>query len=76
VKEMRLVVDAVNVVLRELATMPDSRDARKLRETAGAYIDEAYHWSERAPSAEEREALMKKVLALHMKMSRLARRGA
>ncbi len=44
-------------------------------ETALGYINEIVMWTTTLPSVEMREALMKKVLALHVAVSRLEERG-
>jgi hypothetical protein len=53
--------------------MPDSPDARKLRETALGYINEAVLWKDARPRpwVEKRDALMKKALALHVAVKQL-----
>jgi hypothetical protein len=66
-----MVLEAVDIVLRNLAELPDGADARKVREKALAYIKEAEGWRDHPPSVEKREALMKKVLGLHTAVSRL-----
>lgn len=72
-KEIRLVIESANIVLKNLAQVPDSPDADKLREKAFACVREAEAWKNRPTSVEKREALMKKVLALHATLSQLGR---
>jgi hypothetical protein len=65
-----LVIAAVNVVLRHLGALPDDPEVRELRETALGYINEVVLWTTTLPSVEERDTLMKKVLALHVSVNR------
>ena len=59
--------------MKNLAQLPDSAHARKVREKALACIKEAEGWRDHPPSVEQREALMKKVLGLHTAVRRLGR---
>jgi hypothetical protein len=72
-KGLSLVIDAVNVILRHLDEGPDGLEARELRSKALDYINEGLLWKDARPrpSVETREALMKKVLALHVAVRRL-----
>jgi len=72
VRGITLVIDAVNIVLRHLGEHPDGAEARELRDKALGYIEEVAMWSTAKPSVEKREALMKKVLALHVEVKRLS----
>jgi hypothetical protein len=65
-----LVIAAVNVILRHLDALPDGPEVRELRATALGYINEVMLWTTTLPSIETRDALMKKVLALHVSVSR------
>jgi len=73
VRGFALVIDAVNVVLRHLGELPDGPEVRVLRDQALGYINEAVLWKDAhpRPSVEARDALMKKVLALHVTVKRL-----
>jgi hypothetical protein len=73
-----LLIDAVNIVLRHLGEVPDGPEKRELRERALGYINEAVLWRETRPRAfvETRDGLMKKVLALHVDVTRLSSRAA
>jgi hypothetical protein len=64
-----LVIAAVNVILRHLGALPDGPEVRELRETALGYINEVVLWRTTLPSAAERDALMKKVLALSVSVN-------
>jgi hypothetical protein len=73
VRGIKLIIDAANVILKHLGEMPDDPQARELRDKALGYIDEAVLWRDARPrpSVEKREALMKKVLALHIEVKNL-----
>jgi hypothetical protein len=73
VKSIKVVTDAINIVLRNLAQVPDAPEARTLREKAATCLEEAKEWKDKHPSVDQREALMKKVLGLHVAASRLGR---
>jgi hypothetical protein len=63
VKGIKLVVDAVNIVVTNLAQLPDGPDVRKLREKAAACLALA-EGGRSPPLVDQCEALMKKVLGL------------
>jgi hypothetical protein len=65
-----LVIAAVNVILRHLGALPESAEVHELRERAFSYINEVVMWSTSRPSAEQRDALMMKVLDLHVSVNR------
>ena len=54
--------------------MPDSPEVRALKATAAKLQAEAEAWTDKPPTYEEREAMMKKVLGLHVAATRLARK--
>jgi hypothetical protein len=68
-----LVVDAANIVLRNLERIPDRPEVLALRSRALECIKVAEGWGARRPTVEEREKLMKDVLDLHTATRRLAR---
>jgi hypothetical protein len=72
-KNIQLVVDAVNVVLKNLGQVKDNAEGRTLEELGFAYIQQAEGWKDHPPAVEQREALMRKVLALHIAASRIRR---
>jgi hypothetical protein len=74
VRGIALVIDAANVILRHLAEIPDGMEARALRERALECIKEATEWKVARPTVETREAMMKRVLALHVAVKRLCER--
>jgi hypothetical protein len=67
-------LEAISLTLKRLALAPDGPEAHELRETALACAREAEGWRERPPNAEQREALIKRVLAVHVAVDRLASR--
>jgi hypothetical protein len=77
VRGLALVIEAVNIILRHLGEMPDGAEARELRGKALGYINEAVLWKDLLPrpSVETRDALMKKVLVLHVEVSKLGGAG-
>lgn len=77
VRGIALIIDAVNIILKHLGEKPDGPEARELRDRALGYINEAVLWKDARPrpSLQMREALMKKVLALHVEVNKLGRGG-
>ena len=73
---LALVIEAVNVILRHVGELPECAERRELRERALGYINEAVLWRDARPrpSVQTREALMKKVLALHVEVEVLGGR--
>jgi hypothetical protein len=63
--------DAVDVVLRRLSILPPSQE--QLRAKAEEFRREADTWQPSMPPVEERERVMKQVLALHVAVARLER---
>jgi hypothetical protein len=55
--------------------LPDSKEVGDLKEQCLAIEDTVKQWARQEPSPEEREALMRKVLALHVAITRLRRRS-
>ncbi len=66
-------LDAIGKALASLRILPDSQEARVLREECLAWERMAKDWEHSPPTAEERETAMKKVVALHVAISRLRR---
>ena len=69
-KRRAVIVDAVNVILRRLARLADSAEVRELLEKAHGRLREVDEWTDRPPTVEERESLMKNVLAVHVEARR------
>jgi hypothetical protein len=70
-KRTSLVLDAIDLALAQLAKMPDSVEVRAWRVKAVAYEADAKDWSLAPPTAEQREAMMKKILGLHVAVTKL-----
>jgi hypothetical protein len=73
VKRTTLVIDAVSVILKQLDGAPDGPEVRALRARALDCVNEAVALRDTRPRlpAEQRDALMKKLLALHVEVRRL-----
>lgn len=72
-KRTNLALGAVNAAVAALASLPDSDDKRRLLvevESCARAIDA---WTGQPPTAEAREAVMKRVLALHVAVAGLQR---
>ena len=72
-RELALVRDAVDVVLRRLAKLPAAPEVEELRFRAGDYVQLARGWQSAKPTAEQSETLMKRVLKLHVELAKLER---
>jgi hypothetical protein len=67
-------LDTLEEAMEQLATLPDTPESRSLRDQADVLKREMLAWSTDAPpSAEEREAMMKRVLVVYTEVDRLAR---
>jgi hypothetical protein len=70
---LRLVLDAIDIVLRRLELLHPSPDVVALRAAAVRQLREAQDWERAYPSLEEQERLMKRVLFLHVGTAKLER---
>jgi hypothetical protein len=68
-------MDAIHQAQATFAVLPDSPEAQDLRERCLAVEATAREWAHAPPTPEEREALMRKVLALHVAITKLRRRS-
>jgi hypothetical protein len=66
-------VDAITSVLEMLSAIPESEEQKKLLDEARACEVTARAWQDAPPSKEEREAVMKRVLHLHVAAAGLRR---
>ena len=66
-----LVVQAVDIVLQRLQAMQPSPDVQALRLTALRSLREAQGWEREWPGLHEQEQLMKRVLDLYARVSKL-----
>jgi hypothetical protein len=68
-----VVQDAIDVVLRHLECLPTSDRAELLRAWVQDCMRETEQWSVSPPTDREREGLMKRILALHVAVTKLER---
>jgi|HubBroStandDraft_4_1064222.scaffolds.fasta_scaffold905114_1 hypothetical protein len=67
------VKDAIEVVVRRLAALPQSVAVEELRVKIEESRREADDWKVSPPNAEERERLMRRVLRLHVAVAKVER---
>jgi hypothetical protein len=67
------VLDAIRQASAVVSSLPESEVARQLDDECQAYERTAEQWEREPPSVEEREALMKKILALHIVVIKVRR---
>jgi hypothetical protein len=72
-RRLALIQDAIEIVLRHLSTLPSSPDVEDLRLKAESCLQQAQRWPHSKPAPEERETLMKRVLAIHVAVAKLER---
>lgn len=72
-KRTILLGDAVRQGLASLDVLPDTNEARLLRNECLSWEQVAKDWVLAPPTPEERERAMKKVIALHVAIARLRR---
>jgi len=72
-QRLSLALKSILAASEVLAKLPDSPEVIALRATAAKLQAEAETWPEKPPTYEEREAMMKKVLVLHVAATKLAR---
>lgn len=72
-RRMSIVLDAISIAVQQLAKVPDSLEVQALRAKALAYESEVKQWTDAPPTTEQREAMMKRVLALNASVTKLAR---
>jgi hypothetical protein len=65
------VLDAIRKALAVVSTLPESQEVSELRDRCLAYEHIAEQWAREPPAPEEREALMKRVLTLHVLVCRV-----
>jgi hypothetical protein len=69
----RIVREAIDVVLRRLEGVAPSDKTERLRAWAHECLQETDRWSASPPTTRERDTLMKRVLALHVEVTKLER---
>jgi hypothetical protein len=67
--------EAVEVVLRHLASVPPSERTAQLQARLRDCVQETEMWSAAWPTRRELDALMKRVLALHTEVTKLERQA-
>jgi CheY-like chemotaxis protein len=70
---LSVVRNAIDILLQKLSVLPPCEEVDALFSTAGNYLREAEKWRTSPPTAHDREALMKRVLALHVDLARIER---
>ena len=73
-KRTVVALDALEEALSILAGLPESPESEALVQKGFVLQREIKAWSDSPPSSEAREAMMRRVLALHIAISQLARR--
>jgi hypothetical protein len=73
-KRTVVALEALEVALAELARLPETPEAEALLKKGFALQREVKAWADKPAMAQQREAMMKKVLGLHVAVSRLAQR--
>jgi hypothetical protein len=68
-----LVLDALRLALATIATLPNGQEAQGLREQCEACEGVARRWAQVPPTAQEREAVMQRVVSLHVAVARVRR---
>jgi hypothetical protein len=72
-RSRRLVQQAIDVVVRRLSALPPSAVVEALLARAREHQRQAEEWAKAPPAPQEREHLMKRVLALHLEVTTLER---
>jgi hypothetical protein len=72
-RRFMVVREAIDVVLRHLECLPTSDRAEQLRAWVQDCMQETEQWRASSPTAREREGLMKRLLALHIAVTKIER---
>jgi hypothetical protein len=72
-KPFPAITKAIRTAAEQLARMPSSPEVLSLKSVMSAIQEEVDGWAATAPAAEKREGVMKRVLAVHLAITRLAR---
>jgi hypothetical protein len=72
-QRLTIVLDAIDVVLHRLSVLEPSHEVEDLRLKAGDCLQQLDGWQYSEPTTEQREALLKKVLALHTTLATIER---
>jgi hypothetical protein len=71
-----VVRDAANVVLRRLQSLPPSDEKSRLYARARDCAQQVEEWASLPPTTRDRDALMTRLLAVHVEVARLERPAA
>jgi hypothetical protein len=71
--QLRIVREAIDVVLRRLERLSPSDKAEQLHVWVQECLDETDQWNASPPTPRDREVLMKRLLALHVALTKLER---
>jgi hypothetical protein len=66
---------SIDNILHRLAALPSCPEVDSLRAQAGEYLGAADAWTPLEPVAQEKERLMKRVLRLHVDVTKLERQS-
>jgi hypothetical protein len=72
-RQLMVVRDAIDVVLRHLECLPTSDRAEQLRAWVQDWRQETEQWRASPPTAREREGLMIRLLAVHIAVTKIER---
>jgi hypothetical protein len=68
-----VILRAIRTAAKPLSTLPESSDVRVLRDMAADFEKTVRGWKPAPPRSEERELMMKRVLALNIAVAKLVR---
>jgi vacuolar-type H+-ATPase subunit E/Vma4 len=74
-RRLSITRDAVEIVLRRLSSMATSPEVEDLRARAQECLQKVEGWKVAAPTAEERDRLMKRILNLHVEVASMERQA-
>jgi hypothetical protein len=74
-RSRRLVQQAIDIVVRRLSALPRTPIADALLARALEHQRQVEEWAKAPPAPQEREQLMKRVLALHVEVTTLERQA-
>jgi hypothetical protein len=69
-RRLSVLRDAIGVILRALAVLPSSAEFEELKVKAEGCLNEVKGWSRSPPPPEERDQMSKRVLKLHVELTK------
>jgi hypothetical protein len=72
-RQLTMVRDAIEVVMRRLSSIAPSPEVEELRTTAEEYMRQTDSWRVSPPPNGEHDDFMKRVLKLHMALAKMER---